>query len=177
MNANWLLRAALLCSCAAGRLAAQDPSWVVFAFVQSGPAGCPASGAPQEPAFDPAFFGGCWVAPSQCPPLERAADGGTPLTLPFAGLPAGAPCLLVASPYGSPAVLPPCFQAGQDALGLVLANASGRASFVVRTPVVRLQLVGVVPLAWAQVYALDPSWSVAPPVLATSRVLRVEARF
>ena len=92
------LRTALLLACGAASLAAQDPVSVVFAFVQSGPAGCPTPGSLQEPAFDPAWFGGCWMPPSQCPPLERAADGGTPLVLPFTGLPAGAPCLLAASP-------------------------------------------------------------------------------
>ena len=130
-----------------------------------------------EGKLDPAWFGGCWMPPSQCPPLERAADGGTPLVLPFTGLPAGAPCLLAASPIGSAPVLPPCFQVGHEVLGIVVADPAGRAVFTVPTAPVRLGLVGVVSFARAQVYALDPSWSVAPPVLASSRVLQVEARF
>lgn len=170
--------AALVALLAGARLSAQDPASVVFAFVQSGPAGCPAPGAAQEPAFDPAFFVGCWGPPWSCPPLERAGDGGTAITLPFSGIPAGAPCLLVSSPHGSPAVLPPCFQAGQDVLGFVAAaDPGGRATVVVSTPAVRLQLTGVHPLAWAQLYALDAFAVLTPPVLATSRVLLVEARF
>jgi hypothetical protein len=176
---RWFRLSPLACALVCAGVPAQggDPGGAVFACVQSGPPGCPAAGAPQEPSLDPAFFPSCWLPPSQCPPLQANADGGTPIPLPFRDVPPGAPCLLVSSPIGAPPFLLPCFHAGHDVLGLVAAaDPTGRAIVRVRTPAIVLPAFGVWPIAQAQLYALDPSWTVTPPVLASSRVLVLEVR-
>ena len=154
-----------------------DPGGMVFAFVQSGPAGCPAPGATDAPAFDPNFFAGCWMPPSLCPPLEVAAENGSRIVLPFERVQPGAPGLLLASPISSMPLIAPCHWAGHHVLGIVSGDASGRARFDILLPVVRLTLVGVIPIAQVQLVVLDTSGASSQPVLATSRVIQVEGRF
>lgn len=154
-----------------------DPGPAVFAFVESGPPGCAAPGLPREPHFDSAAFPLCQLPVSLCPPLEAAAGGGYPVVLPFVDVPAGAPCFLVGSPVGALAILPPCFLVGHEVLAFAgIAIASNRLTVAVPTPAVIWPLQGVWPLANVQLYALDLAGG-ALPLIASSRVMRLEARF
>jgi len=130
------------------------------------------------PHLDRTSFPLCALPVLLCPPLEATANGGSPVVLPFVDVPAGAPCFLVASPVGSPAILPPCFLVGHEVLApAAVALTSNQLTVTVPTPVVNWPLQGVWPLASVQLYALDLAGTGSPPLLASSRVLILEARF
>lgn len=163
----------------AAALAAQgnDPGPAVLAFVESGPPGCAGPTVAYPPGFDPAFFPACWMPPQYCSPFEAAAGGGYTLVLPFRNVTPGAPCLLLVSPPGLPPVLPPCHYAVHEVLAFGIADANGNLVMNLPVPVIFDPGLGVVPLGVAQLVVLDVASPTSPPVLATSRVLYVEARF